>query len=35
MINKYKASNVDAKKFTWILCNINNFFMVFKIQKKN
>ena len=35
-VNKFKkASNVDAKKFTWILCNIINLLMVFTFEQKN
>ena len=34
VINKYKASNVDAKKFTWILCNIIDLLMVFTFVQR-
>ena len=35
MINKYKASNVEAKKFIWILCNIIDLLTVFTFEQKN
>ena len=35
-VNKYKkASNVDAKKLTWILYNIIDLLMVFTFEQKN
>ena len=35
VINKYKASNVDAEEVTWILCNIIDLLMVFAFEQKN
>ena len=34
-VNKYKASNVDAKIFTWILCDIIDLLMAFAFEQKN
>ena len=33
--NKYKASNVDAKKFICVLYNIIDFLIVFTFKQKN
>ena len=32
-MNKYKASNVDTKKFTWILCNVIDLLMVLTFEQ--
>ena len=34
VINKYKESKVDAKKFTWILCNIIDLLVVFTFEQR-
>ena len=34
MINKYKASNVDAKKFIWILCNIIDLLILLTFEQR-
>ena len=33
--NKYKASNVESKKFTYVLYNIIDLLMVFTFKQKN
>ena len=35
VINKYRVSNVNAKKITWILRNIIDWLMVFTFEQKN